>query len=593
MSEPFIAVVDFGGQYAHLIARRVRALGMMSRIVQPTELRVENGLAGIILSGGPRSVLEPDAPRLPFDPRTSPVPILGLCYGHQLLAQMLGGRVCRGGRREYGLTDVVVNGEARLFAGIDPRQTVWMSHGDHVSELPHGLHATASSANLKVAAFECGNGRFFGMQFHPEVTHTRCGNAMLDRFLECCTSVRTWQPRGIAGLLVERVRAEVGERRVLLLVSGGVDSLVALAICSRALRPEQIHAVHVDTGLMRLDESREVMRWLQSLGLSHAELVEDDFSRFLAGVVEPEEKRARIGRRFVEIVQERLGDLHLDENWLLAQGTIYPDTIESGATQHAAKIKTHHNRVKEIEDLLRAGRVVEPLRELYKDEVREVGRALGLPDELVNRHPFPGPGLGIRVVCSDGTAEPVPMDDVLFQKILGKHGLCGKVLPIRSVGVQGDERTYRHPAVVWFEPGRNERWSDLLPAAVAMVNQVSAVNRVVFALAEPGNLEVRPTYAERGVLDRLRAVDAFFRRETLICKSIWQMPVVALPLYDARGGQAYVLRAVTSEDAMTAGVFEFEFEFLRAMVNKARAQFGIGPVFVDITTKPPATIEWE
>ena len=595
-----VVVLDYGGQYAHLVAKAVRGLGVYSRIEQPEEfdLAREPNLVGLILSGGPSSVYDPGAPGLPFDPVRLPVPVLGLCYGHQLLARAAGGEVRGGGIGEYGLAQVCCEPSA-LFAGLPAEQPVWMSHRDRVERLPAGWRATASTSTLPVAAFESADQRLFGLQFHPEVHHTRHGRAILDRFLGCCTARRDWDPGHHADLLVAQVREQVGDREVFLLVSGGVDSLVTLVLLIRALGPGRVHSLHVDTGFMRLGESDAIMAYLGELGFSHLHLerAESRFLGALAGVVEPEQKRRIIGRLFVEVVDDAVRALRLDAGWLLAQGTIYPDRIESGATAKADRIKTHHNRVDEIQRLIAAGRVVEPLADLYKHEVRALGAQLGLPPALLDRHPFPGPALAIRALCSADAQPPEGFraEQAELRAIAARFGLSARVLPVRSVGVQGDARTYRHPAVLWYPDDRAPDWDALLACAAEVVNRLPSLNRAVFAVggADPSGLRLVPTFLDRAGMDLLRQVDHIAHARTAHLTEIWQMPVVSLPLVDAADRRAFVLRPVTSRDAMTADVFRMPADLLAALRAEVATIPGAGLLLYDLTTKPPGTIEWE
>lgn len=592
-----IAVLDFGGQYTHLIARRVRNLNLFSRIYQPEHFEPgrDPDVVGVILSGGPRSVTSSGAYSLDFAPSQLQVPVLGICYGHQLIASMEGGRVSRGGAREYGIASVRCDRESLLFHDLAPEQTVWMSHGDHVEELPPGYRITASSDDLKIAAYESGDGRIFGLQFHPEVTHTANGVTVLDNFLNTCVDQRPWNAESMTDQITRRIRDEAGDSRIFLLVSGGVDSLVALKLCIDALGEDRVISLHVDNGLMRLGESAEIMDYLGNLGFQnlHIANAEELFLRQLAGVAEPEVKRKIIGRLFVEVLNSRLADLELGENWKLVQGTIYPDTIESGGTDKAAVIKTHHNRVAEIERMIEAGRVIEPLKDLYKDEVRIIGEHRGLPPHLLNRHPFPGPGLGIRVLCSDGSGKSA--DEEGLSDLLEEYGLEGRTLPVRSVGVQGDDRTYQHPAAVWPAPGMTPDWSALTLCAARVINRLETVNRAVYSPRpiRPGELSLGEQYATRATLDLLRQVDAVVRRRTDSIPEIWQAPVVSLPLFDKSGNRAFVIRPICSRDAMTADVYAMPLDALDILMAELGKIPGVGPIFYDLTTKPPGTIEWE
>ncbi len=596
-----VVILDYGGQYTHLIAKAVRGLGVYSRIEQPESFRPEQqgNMVGIVLSGGPSSVYEPGAPQLHFDPTAVDVPVLGLCYGHQLLARAVGGEVHGHGEGEYGMAEAHCDPEGTLFRGLERTQPVWMSHRDRVATLPPGWRITASSPSLPIAAFESPDARIFGLQFHPEVMHTVHGSAMLGNFLSRCTPRRDWDPGSYTELLVRQARERVGDRDVFLLVSGGVDSLVTLALLIRALGPERVHSLHVDTGFMRLGESAEIMAYLAELGFTNLRLAEAE-ARYLAeleGVVEPEKKRHIIGRLFVDVVNDEVRGLDIGEGWLLAQGTIYPDSIESGATAKAATIKTHHNRVPEIQALIDAGRVVEPLLDLYKHEVRDVGRELGLPDHLVDRHPFPGPALAIRALCTDQAAPPAgyDADAAELSALAATHGMRAAVLPVRSVGVQGDSRTYEHPAAVWYPDDRDPDWDAIQACAAELVNRFRSLNRAVFVPGgrDPRVLELRPTFLTRQGMDLLRRVDHVTHELTAGCDLIWQMPVVALPLYDHDGDQAFVLRPVCSRDAMTADFYRMEPTLLRAVVATVAAVPGAGMLLYDVTTKPPGTIEWE
>ena len=600
MQQQEIAVLDFGGQYTHLITKRIRGLGVLARIHAPEDFTPDlEGLLGIILSGSPDSVDDLTAPRPGFDLTAVQVPMLGLCYGHQLIAQAFGGTVETGREGEYGLTRAAVEPDGALFLGLDRDQVVWMSHRDLVTRLPAGFRTVASSDAVPVAGFEHPERRIFGFQFHPEVTHTTNGMTMLDNFVGVCTETRDWNPEDYTTFLLERTREEAGDKKVVLLVSGGVDSLVTLKLCVDALGPDRVYGVHVDTGFMRLDESAEIASHLARIGYGNLKVVDASqrFFRELAGKVEPEDKRKVVGRLFVEVVHDELADLGLDQGWMLAQGTIYPDTIESGGSDKADTIKTHHNRVQEIEDLIAAGRILEPLRDLYKDEVRDLGRQLALPDHLLERHPFPGPALVIRILCSN-TDIPEPGYDIEAANVAAMAQglkLSSAVLPVRSVGVQGDSRTYAHPALLWSNTGARPDWDELKGFAARLVGAHRTVNRVVFSprTADQAELHLGVTFADQAQAERLRLVDALVRRRMAKFREIWQLGIIALPLFDKDGRQVYVVRPVLSTDAMTADVFPIDWDLLAAMEDEARAFERVGALWYDVTTKPPATIEWE
>jgi len=590
-----IAIIDFGGQYTHLIARRIRNLGIYSEIFNPEDFIITDDFVGIIFSGGPQSVNAKDAFRININIEKLEIPILGICYGHQILASMLGGTIESGESKEYGFTNISIKEDSLLFSELESGQSVWMSHGDHVSELPETCKITASSDSIQIASYESLDQKFFGVQFHPEVTHTANGLKMLDNFISVCTDKRDWNPQNFKDTLIQQIRDEAKGRKIVLLLSGGVDSLVALELCIQALGNENVYSIHIDTGFMRQNESSEIMEHFAKLGFKNINIInaEELYLKELKGIVEPEAKRLIIGKLFVDIANEEISAMGKDEELMLVQGTIYPDTIESGSTDKAAKIKTHHNRVSEIEKLIEEGRVIEPIKELYKDEVRKLGDELGLPEKLVYRHPFPGPGLAIRVICSDieKNNNDLQIDNKHLSKILTDFGLSGNILPIKSVGVQGDFRTYHHPAVIWFNEGIEPTWEDLKTAATHAINKIQSVNRIVYS-NQPIDLKLKKMFLEKTVMNKLREVDAVLRNETDHIPEIWQMPVVALPLFQD-DKQAFVMRPVCSTDAMTASVYEMDFTEIKRLSKLIHKIDRVGNLLYDITTKPPGTIEWE
>ncbi|MBM4266717.1 MAG: glutamine-hydrolyzing GMP synthase [Deltaproteobacteria bacterium] len=594
-SNESLAIIDLGGQYCHMIARRLRDLGVRSDIREPeTSAGDLASYAGIILSGGPRSVYEDDAPSVDEEILDLDVPVLGICYGHQLLAQIAGATVERR-KGEYGPTTLTVLAEDALFRATPRQQTVWMSHSDVVTALPRGWEALAATSECTTAAIANLEARVFGVQFHPEVVHSEYGRAILRNFTESVCGVPVPESReSRVAALTRHVREVVGDRSVFFLVSGGVDSTVAFVLCSRAVGHDRVLGLYVDTGLMRKGETDELRQNLAAMGVADRVQVRDESARFLKaldGVIDPEEKRRIIGRLFVEVQSEALGELGIHEaKWVLGQGTIYPDTIESGGAQgRAALIKTHHNRCEEILQMLREGRVVEPIAELYKDEVREVGQELGLDARLTNRWPFPGPGLAIRCLGSgtEGPARPLAEPQL--------EGLEAVTLPLRSVGVQGDARTYREAAAL-RSPLDYER---LRRISTSVCNEITTVNRVVAVVAGPDRpLEGLRVYrrgmtAER--LETLREADFIVRRvlrETGLTDAVWQFPVVILPVgWD--GGETIVLRPVCSEDGMTASVGELPEDVVRRMGEEILVLPSVELVVLDATSKPPGTIEWE
>jgi len=584
-----IAVLDAGGQYCHLIARKVRDLGVSAEVL-PSETPASSlaSVKGVIISGGPSSVYDPGSPAIDPGLLSAGVPVLGICYGQQLMAYLLGGKVERGDRGEYGfaqldLAQSEIKTEDVLFRGVIGRQQVWMSHRDLVASAPAGFSVLASTATCPVAAMSRPDRLLYAVQFHPEVAHTPSGNDILSNFVfGICASVRDWNPAGQIQALEAKIRESAAGRSVFFFVSGGVDSTVAYTLCLNSLGPDRVYGAYVDTGLMREGETDFVRANFAALGASgfQVEYAEPQFLAALERAIEPEQKRHIIGEEFVR-VQERILETQrfLDGRWILGQGTIYPDTIESGGTAKADLIKTHHNRVAGIQKLIDEGRVIEPLSSFYKDEVRAIGRQLGISPDLLDRHPFPGPGLAIRCLCGSESGTPLKAPE-------------GWILPVRSVGVQGDSRTYRAAlAIDGFPAGLEE--------AAHLVNRNEGVNRVVAvvrASARISEMSAQPAYLTRERLIRLRRADAIVRRlshESGFDRVVWQFPVILIPLGDADKPDSVVLRPVDSVDGMTANSVRMPQELLDCMARELSEVEGVAGVFYDLTNKPPATIEWE
>lgn len=582
----------------------MRDLGVESSIYAPGVAAEQlSDYGGVILSGGPQSVYGADAPKIDDGILQLGVPVLGICYGHQLLAQMLGGEVEKR-EGEYGCAQLRVRTSDTLFRGTRPTQQVWMSHSDAVTSLPSGAVTIASTDRCKAAAFADFRRRLFGVQFHPEVAHTSAGERILRNFARDVCGIRQRKPiADRVPKLIEQIRTAVGNRSVFFLVSGGVDSTVAFALCARALPRERILGLYVDTGLMRHGETEELRANLSGLGLGDRLQVEDASARFferLEGVIDPEEKRHIIGRLFVEIQSEAMRTYGIDDqHWLLGQGTIYPDTIESGGTrERAAVIKTHHNRCAEIRELIAQGRVVEPLSEFYKDEVRQIGKALGLSPRLTMRWPYPGPGLAIRCLCSRTRGRARALSKQATATVR-KAGFEAVLLPIQSVGVQGDGRTYRMVAALRSRAGRID-YRKLQAVGTALCNVHSETNRVIsFIAGSPGleldELRIRPLTLQRDRVETLRQADFIVRSlmaEMDLTDAVWQFPVVIAPV-SFRGGETIVLRPVNSEDGMTANFARLPARAIRRIAERIMQLPGIDAVFLDVTNKPPATIEWE
>ena len=578
-------MLDAGGQYCHLIARRVRELGVYAE-VQPSEIdaaRLEDR-RGIIISGGPASVYDAGSPTV--DPALFDlgIPVLGICYGLQLMAKFGGGKVTPGVKGEYGFANLEVTADDRLFEGYARHSQVWMSHRDLVAEVPDGFEITARTSTCPIAAMANDWRKQYGLQFHPEVVHTQGGRILLGNFLFGIAGCeQDWNPAQQLEEIEDDIRRAARGRNVFFFASGGVDSTVAFSLCLRALGPERVHAAYVDTGLMREGETafvEDVFRRMAGRGFEVVD-ARQEFLERLAGVVEPEEKRKIIGEQFVA-VQERVleGGHFLNGNWILGQGTIYPDTIESGGTAKAEVIKTHHNRVAGIQRLMEQGRIVEPLAQLYKDEVRQVGRAIGLPEQLLDRHPFPGPGLAIRCLASAAPGASVNIGE-------------GFLLPVKSVGVQGDSRTYK--AALALEGYAEEQF--LL--ATELINRRGDINRVVATVASKAplaDLVTSPCAIDAVRLERLRRADAIVRNlsvERGFEETIWQFPVVLIPCGTPEAPDSIVLRPIDSVDGMTAKSVAMPGALLEEMASALLQVPGICAVFYDLTNKPPATIEWE
>jgi GMP synthase (glutamine-hydrolysing) len=541
-------------------------------------------------------------------------------------------------RREYGFAALHLAQESPIFTGLGPEETVWMSHGDSVVSLPDGfaevgysIHEDAEVPAVRQAAARAGGIagtstqvahrnaaianeklRRYGFQFHPEVDDTEHGEEMLANFaIRICGCKADWTIANYIEEHTREIRELVGDQRVFLLASGGVDSTVLARLLVAALGKERVHLLHIDNGLMRKDESAQVLARFRSWGLVdnlHFADATDDFLRALDGLVDPERKRVAIGNTFMEVCQREMERLGVGDA-LLAQGTIYPDTIETGGTSRADVIKTHHNRVPLVAEMIRAGKVIEPLRELYKVEVRELGAALGLEQAFIDRHPFPGPGLGVRLLChgpggpSPEVAGELARISAASAEIAAVSGLGAVALPIQSVGVKADLRAYEWP-VFLHDRAAAATWKSVETAANRIYREVDGVNRCVYDLTGSAGARgsaprfaIREAYITRPRLDLLRAADAIMMSgldRYGLMEPVWQCPTAMLPIsVDGRGEELVVVRPVLSERAMTARPAELPAG-LRADLGREMAGLpGVSGLCIDVTTKPPGTIEWE
>lgn len=600
MSSDTIAVLDFGSQYAHLIAKRVRHLGVHTKIYSPTTAATcLQSAKGIILSGGPSSVFDKDIPPFNSDILSLDLPILGLCYGHQLVAQHYGGKVANTGPGEFGKAFVEITNASPLWKEVESPTQVWMSHEDQVTECPFNFEIIARTSHCANVAMQHKERPLYTLQFHPEVKDSLQGRKILANFLKQCETEASWSMESFIEEAIEEIKTTVGNRKVLMFLSGGVDSSVAFALLNKALGQERVLGLLIDNGFLRKNEAKAILARYQQLGFDNIRF-QDASQQFLSALVEqvdPQEKRQRVGAVFIQIRDHFLQELDLNpEEWMLGQGTLYPDIIESGGTEHAQVIKSHHNRVQAVQDLILAGKVVEPLKDLYKDEVRTVGKILGLPNAIVWRHPFPGPGLAINVLCSHGKEDCAELEAVRrkLHTLTVASDYQSDLLPVRSVGVRGDQRTYRHPAVLI---GVRD-WGRLEQMAIQITNEIREINRVVTLLAPKAlpPLKVRKAYCDPTRLNLLREADALATQMLVdhqLMQHIFQLLVICLPLSVDGTGNCIVLRPVCSEDVMTAQFAKIDWHLINPLAQDILDLPDVDAVFYDITHKPPATFGWE
>lgn len=604
-----IIIFDFGSQYAHLIARRFRSLGYYSEIKQPNcDINEIKNVKGIVLSGGPSSVYEKNAPKFNSSILKLQIPILGLCYGHHLLLKEYGGKVEKAKIGEFGYTVLNKVEDSMLFKNVKFPTQVWMSHSDEVITLPEGFKIIGESKDCKIAATENLLLNRFTLQFHAEVKDTIYGDNFFDNFAKICKMRKNWDSLKVLSSIKKKIKLDVKNKKVILFLSGGVDSSVAFALLCKTLGKNKVKGLYINNGFMRKNETEKIYERYKKAGLDNfiIEDAENIFLNAIGNTVDPQKKRMIIGETFLKVKENVLKNINLnEEDWLLAQGTLYPDIIESGGTKHSDVIKTHHNRVEGIKQLLDKGLVIEPLKDLYKDEVRQLGKKIGLSDEIVYRHPFPGPGLSINCLCSNGFIENKSEYDLIIKKInnpginksLDKNIIKLEILPVKSVGVQGDFRTYSYPAVINnYKILSFSDWDKLEEYSSYLTNKIKEINRVIIQLFKKKECSLIEAYCTKKRLDMIREVD-FIVLNTLQkygwYNKIFQHLTINLPFSSNNNNCSIVLRPVNSDDVMTARFAHLDITLLNDIIYQIKKMDFVDSLFYDITNKPPATFGWE
>lgn len=620
-----ILVLDFGSQYAHLIAKRFRMLGFYSEIALPdSSTNVLEGVKGIVLSGSPYSLHDTNAPKCNKALLEACIPILGLCYGHYVVQDFYGGKVGKAEVGEFGhaMLSIDTSVDCPLFKGLDSEQQVWMSHEDAVLEMAEGFVSCGKTADCFYAATQDLNRKRFSLQFHCEVNDTPCGNTIFLNYANYCGMRQNWDSTTVLNTILTNIKGAATDKKVLLFLSGGVDSTVTFALLNKALGKGRVLGLHIDNGFMRKDESHNIELAYRQAGYDNF-IIQDASASFIQAVsnmTDPQKKRIAIGETFIKVRDDVVKALHLnDEEWLLAQGTLYPDIIESGGTQNSNTIKTHHNRVEGIQKLIAQHKVIEPISQLYKDEVRNIGKALGLDNKLVMRHPFPGPGLSINVLCSTGKL--FPSDIIDMNKALKElntvnitqfcqkcsENLTRSVLPVRSVGVQGDFRTYRFASVLTFAKQDNgfyhlpKNWDKIEAASSNITNHTTLINRMIIKLWQNQNIAdssmiLQENYCTKERLDMLREVDNIvlnYLHDSGYYNKIFQHLTISLPFASRKDHNSFVLRPLVSEDVMTASFARLPPDLLLEITKKIASLPFVDAIYYDCTNKPPATFGWE
>ena len=595
-----IAVLDGGGQYCHLIARRIRLFGVNTEVLpyDVSESSIED-YSGVVLSGSPSSVAIGNGPRIAFTPEKLKIPVLGICYGHQTLASMAGGRIENNMNKEFGPAKLNFKGlKSQLFRNVRNNSLVWMSHGEGIKTLPKKFSVIGTTGGGRLAAIKHNDKDIFGLQFHPEVSHTTYGTQIIQNFvLDICKCEKNWSPTDRISTILENIKKQAEGKSVVFFISGGVDSTVSLWLTAKVLPHNSITAVFLDTGFLKSDDlstARTLSKYFPRINFEFLDESQSFFSA-VKGVTDPEMKRKLIGENFYKIIKKKIHrKFSNSEKWLLGQGTIYPDTIETAGSSKSALIKTHHNRSKSFKELEEKGGLLEPLKEFYKDEVRALAKELDIPKPLVKKHPFPGPGLAIRNICS--RKKSVLKKNSKISDILAETKLVGAIAPIYSVGVKGDARSYEKLVVLQGET----TWKEISRISSEITNSLNYVNRVAWMYRSNQEIQLfdfKVTYNEIGRqnISLLRSVDDLVTKtlkDNRLYDKIWQCPVVLVPL-SFRDRCSIALRPVKSSDGMTAQFAEIDFKILDGLCEKLFKTHCIDAILYDVTNKPPGTIEWE
>ncbi len=613
-----IAILDCGGQYTKVIDRKVREMAVKTEIfsIKVTTDKLKEFQA-IILSGGPSSVWHEDALKYNSEIFELGIPILGICYGMQLINKHFGGEVRPGLTTEYGETTILTEPHCPLFSGLDVNQIVLMSHGDSITKLAPGFQVAARSENVYAAIYHPQR-KIYGVQFHPEVDLTLQGKQIMENFLfKICGLTGNYILEDRIQTAIAKIREQVGNNKILVLVSGGVDSAVSAALLVKALPPENIYAIHIDHGLMRKDESDLVCENLREMGLQNLiranaatvffdEIIEVNGTKIgpLTQTIDPEKKRSLIGETFIKVIRQTASGLNLDfDQTFWAQGTLRPDLIESGnpdVSSHAHKIKTHHNDVDIVRRAREKGLVIETNWDWHKDEVRQVARSLGIHESIAGRQPFPGPGLAIRLICNDGRDQIAPAQHQKLKVVLKElPGDCeAQVVPLKSVGVQGDCRSYRYLAVA-YQKALDFNWDEVYQIGKEVPNRVDFINRVAYILNESqpqGELQTYPMYINRENVALLQEIDHLVVSKLNI-PPVSQVFAVLLPLGVTKK-YSVAIRSFVTNDFMTGRPAflgrDLPKELMAELVAEITRIFPeIEFVMYDVTSKPPATVEWQ